>query len=370
MYHLVLLAGLEGLKVSDNPDGSYSSKDLFQPHPDNLPGSDTRPGKAKWKFLARQGDIIVLVNGENADPTPIEHAVMVEPTVQMAVAFGAGHERLGLLVIPSEKARGLSKEEVIRSIKPALERGNKLAADYAKISADDIIVKPVGTEYPQTAKMTLQRPVLNKLFADDIEAHYAAKGTADGSVVLSDEDVRATVRRIVEQEFQDRASSSQVGENGTDSNHSEPHLANEDDFFALGMDSLQSSLVRRRILREIPLPAEVNLATNVVFEYPTVKLLSEHILNLRLSKLASDSAAARDPETVANAMVQKYVNLVTSTDTVGPSAGASAAGKQNGRHGHVIVSVTPVSGPRYSRLTFLLHRRFSRALRGTLARSC
>lgn len=367
MYHLVLLAGLHGLMITD-PDGSYGSKDLFQPHPDNLPGNDTRAGKAKWKFLARQGDIIVLVNGENADPTPIEHAVMLEPTIQVAVAFGAGHERLGLLIIPSEKARAMSKEEVIRSIKPALERGNKLAADYAKISADDIIVKPVGTEYPQTAKMTLQRPVLNQIFADDIEAHYAAREAVDGSVALSDEDVHAAVRRIVEQQFKDSASS-RAGLNGADTNHDEPRLDDADDFFALGMDSLQSSLVRRRLLREIPLPAEVKLATNVVFEYPTVKLLSEHILNLMKKKFSSDSSAARDRETVAKAMVQKYVDLVASADAPDPSASLSSAGEQNGHRGHVIVSeLLIVDGSHHSRLTFL-YRRFLRARRGTSARS-
>lgn len=142
MYHLVALPGLPTLKISDRPDGSLGTKDLFRPHPDNLPGSDTRAGKAKWKFIARQGDIVVLVNGENADPTPIESTMMLDPHVQMAVAFGAGHERLGLLVIPTEKATGMSKEEVLKSIQPALERGNKLASDYAKISLDDIIVKP------------------------------------------------------------------------------------------------------------------------------------------------------------------------------------------------------------------------------------
>lgn len=331
MYHLIFLPGLEGLKISDNPDGSYSSKDLFQPHPDNLPGTDVRPGKARWKFLARQGDIIVLVNGENADPTPIEHAVMLDPLVQMAAAFGAGHERPGLLLIPSEKARGLSDEELIRRVKPALDRGNKLAADYARISTEDIIVKPIGTEYPQTAKMTLQRPVLNKLFADDIEAHYASREVANGKTVLSDQEVRAVVRRVVEHEFKDRAASSQVeGENG------QPALDDNDDFFALGMDSLQSSLVRRRLLREIPLPAAVNLATNVVFEYPTVELLSEHILQLRQQKPASNDTASRDPETLAQAMVEKYVKIVTAE----PSTSPSSAARQNGHHGHVIVSST------------------------------
>ncbi|CAN8103172.1 unnamed protein product [Discula destructiva] len=320
--------------MSDRPDGSYGSKDLFQPHPDNLPGNDTRAGKAKWKFIARQGDIIVLVNGENADPTPTENAVMLEPTVQMVVAFGAGHERPGLLVIPSEKAAGMSREEVIRSIQPALERANKLAADYAKISVDDIIVKPVGTEYPQTAKMTLQRPVLNALFAKDIEAHYAARERANPDVELSEDDVRAAVRRIVETEFKDRVGGACAVEDGEET----VHFDDDTDFFSLGMDSLQSSLVRRRLLQAIPLPAEVKLATNVVFEHPTVKLLSEHLESLRKQcefGVNGSSITTRDPETISKAMVQKYSKMVTSSL---PSSSASLAATKNGSSGQVIVS--------------------------------
>lgn len=361
MYHLILLPGLSSLKISDGPDGSYASKDLFQPHPDNEPGNDTRAGKAKWKFLARQGDIIVLVNGENADPTPIEHAVMLEPNVQMAVAFGAGHERPGLLVIPSEKAAGMSKEEVIQSLQPALTRGNKLASDYAKISADDIIVKPVGTEYPQTAKMTLQRPVLNALFAKDIEEHYALRETANSDIELSDEDVRATVRRIVENEFKDRAAE-KAGENGADATQ----FDDDTDFFTLGMDSLQSSLVRRRLLRDIPLPAEANLATNVVFEHPTVNLLSGHLQALRQGKPNVNGSTARDNEAIATAMVKKYSKLVTSPPSTSSEAPAIA---KNGTSGQVIVSLSP---PRNATLpkTHPSHHRSSQARRATSVPSC
>lgn len=337
MYHLVILPGYPGLQISDRPDGSYGSKDIFRPHPDNLPGNDTRACKAKWKYVARQGDIIVLVNGENADATPIEQSVMLSPYVQMAIAFGAGHERLGLLVIPTEKAAGMSKQELIKQIAPDLERGNAMAADYAKISLEDIIVKPVGTPYPLTAKMTLQRPILHQLFSEDIEAHYAAREQADSSVSLSDDQVHDVVRRIVEEEFQKQVSVASAGQTDT-TNGGQEQVDETTDFFSLGMDSLQASHVRVRLLREIPLPKGAKLATNVVFDHPNLKLLSDHIKAIR-QKSDQNESKARDPETIAMAMIKKYVDLVrASADRIDGTNAGNGISAHWSDLSHVIVS--------------------------------
>lgn len=195
--------------------------------------------------------------------------------------------------------------------------------------------------------MTLQRPVLNKLFADDIEAHYASRETATAIATLSDEDVRGVVRRVVQQALQERHVGPKGGEANGHTKHNDFQMDDDADLFALGMDSLQSSLVRRRLLRQISLPAEQKLATNVVFEYPSVRLLSEHILFLRLKNATSKSTVDRDPETVAKAMVKKYHDLVISADVQSSSVKASCPDKRNGTQGHIIVSLFQPK-PRYS----------------------
>ncbi|KAJ4389355.1 hypothetical protein N0V93_006822 [Gnomoniopsis smithogilvyi] len=349
MYHLVILSGFPSLRISDRPDGSYGTKDIFRPHPDNLPGNDTRAKVAKWKYVARQGDVIVLINGENADPTPIEQNVMLSPYIEMALAFGAGHERLGLLVIPTDKAANMSKTELIKNVVPDLERGNAIAADYAKISPDDIIIKPVGTPYPMTAKMTLQRPIMHKLFAEDIEAHYAAREKADGSVPLSDDEVHGVVRRIVEEEFQKQASVSLPDETD-DQSQIDENL----DFFSLGMDSLQASHVRGRLLREIPLPKGARLATNVVFDHPNLGLLSDHIKRLR-QESDQNGSTARDSETTARAMVKKYVDLVTGADD--GVNGATANHEKSASDNFHVVILTGATGSLGAQLLKLLLNR-------------
>lgn len=334
------LASWPNLKESNRPDGSYETRDLFRPHPDNLPGSDTRAGLARWKYLARQGDILVLVNGENADPTPIEQAVMFVPEVQMAVAFGAGHERVGLLVVPSERAVGLSQEMVIDKIRPALERGNALAANYARISPDDVIVKPVGTEYPQSHKFTLNRPILNRFFAKDIESHYEEREKVsheNSNKAWTGDEIRETVRDLVQTELQSRGLLHES--NGNSNGSSEKHvLSDEDDFFNLGMDSLMSSLVRKRLLQTIPLPPDVTLATNVVFEFPSVGLLSQHITHLREQKTAKGMPSARNPATIAQALLAKYIGVVRSGAST--PLGTAHKGGETTDQGQVVVSIT------------------------------
>ena len=74
-------------KVATNrDDGSYATKDLFEPHP-SIEGA--------WKYCGRLDDTIVLVNGEKAIPIAMEQALRQNKLVQEAVMFGAGKSQVG-----------------------------------------------------------------------------------------------------------------------------------------------------------------------------------------------------------------------------------------------------------------------------------
>ena len=55
--------GWAGKVKNNNPDNSYSTSDLFIPHP-------TREGA--YKFVGRLDDTLVQVNGEKTQPLSIE----------------------------------------------------------------------------------------------------------------------------------------------------------------------------------------------------------------------------------------------------------------------------------------------------------
>ncbi|KAI0965552.1 hypothetical protein F4678DRAFT_485201 [Xylaria arbuscula] len=282
LYHLVILPGLPTKMLSNRSDGSYGTNDLFERHP-----SDPR----KWKFASRADDIIVLVNGEKADPASLEQALSVHVNVEAAVVFGAGHDSLGVVVIPSGSAAGLSKADLLDSIKPCLALGNTRVPAYARVSPDSVIIKDVGFEVPMTAKSTLIRSKLLDSCRQDIELFYARRDLETEVIdPVTDEDLKGLVRETI----------------GSVLSFEGDRMSDDSDFFLMGMDSLQASHVRSRLLRRIHLGGR-SLATNVAFEYPSVDHLYHHILDVRNSRYPSHNSGTL--KSFAQDLVRKYTQF-------------------------------------------------------------
>lgn len=286
VYHLIVLPGLPTKVLSEREDGSYPTKDLFQKHP-------TDP--QKWKFVARQDDIIVLVNGEKADPIPLEDSVKQNPNVRTAMVFGAQKDSLGMIVVPSERAASLNQgaSAIVESILPDLALGNSRVPAYARISPDAIIVTHPDVSLPMTDKATIIRSRFLKQFEKDIDDYYTMKEVSgSGKKATTPDEVRDFVRQVVTEQLD---LDEQKGAEFTD----------ESDLFSLGMDSLQATNVRSRVLKGVELDGQ-SLATNVVFDHPTVELLTSHLIERR----AGRDQNVREPREVALEMIRKYSDFV------------------------------------------------------------
>jgi hypothetical protein len=293
LHHLVVLPGLQTKRLTNRPDGAYGTNDLFKRHP-----TDPR----KWKFAARHDDIIVMLNGEKADPTPLEHAVGGSEYVHVAVVFGAGRSSLGMLVVPSTKATGLSREELEEKIAANLDLGNSRVPVYAKVSMDSVVLKEVGTQVPMTPKATVIWPQVLAQFASNIDEFYAERERAQNSLAkaIPDDLVHTVVRRLV-------CTTLGVPEDGDGS------MTDADDFFTLGMDSLLASHVRARLLREVNMGGRT-LRTNVAFDYPTIEQLSQHILDVRHGITEGVTVSI---EELARGLVRKYTRQLSPVATSG-----------------------------------------------------
>lgn len=287
LWHLVVLPGMPTLTMSNRPDGSYATQDLFVRHP-------TDP--KKWKFSHRADDIIVLVNGLKADPHLLEEAMEKSRYVNTAMAFGAGQDSLGLVVVPSASAAGLLKEELAACIAPDLELGNSRVSAYTRVSLDSVIFREAGSKVPRTAKDTLIRSKFLDVCKEDIDAHYAEReAQSNAQISVPDEDVEDIVREVV----------SSVVSAG------DVKLGVDTDFFGLGMDSLQASYVRSRLLRRVNVGRRL-LPTNVVFENPSVGQLTDYLLAVRNGRDPKD--AKNSEKGIAQGLVQKYTQFAQFSD--------------------------------------------------------
>ena len=281
MFECIVLDGLPSKVVSncDDPPNSFKTSDLFSPHPTILNA---------WKYLGRLDDRVTLVNGEKVLPVPYEHKIRESELVREACVFGVGRALPGLIVVPSEKAIGMSKVELVDSLWPVVQAANSRVESFSQICPEMMEFLEVGAEYPATDKGTMIRAAFYKKFESLIESIYLrfetpAAGRVDGGLSLNRDELKAYLTNIFGEKL-----------GFTDMNDST-------DFFEAGVDSLQAITARGIMMRELDLGI-TSLGQNVVFEYPNISILAEHLYSLR----TGEKMGQKDEIELMEQLIRKY----------------------------------------------------------------
>ncbi|KAL1297517.1 hypothetical protein AAFC00_005034 [Neodothiora populina] len=278
LYELCIKDGWPSKVATNRDDGSYATKDLFEPHPDN---PDT------WRYYARLDDTIVLENGEKANPLAHEGAIRQDEQVAEAIVFGANKAQLGAFVIPAPTST-MAEPELIDRIMIHVKEGNKLAPAYAQLSRDMIRVLPQDTNYRRTDKGTVIRVAFYRDFEDEINDMYTEEQS--GSLVLPREELLEFLRN----EF-----SSKIALRSNES------LLDTTDLFSLGIDSLQAIQARSSIVRSLKVNAK-DLGRNFVFDFPTLSSMADELLRIQSGAPRSQE---RTVEELMADMIERYSQL-------------------------------------------------------------
>ncbi|TKA75859.1 hypothetical protein B0A49_03312 [Cryomyces minteri] len=161
----VVLEGALGCSISnsDDPPGSYHTKDLFVAH-------ETMANR--WRFVGRLDDRFPMANAENVLPLDIELNVAKEPLVKEAVVFGVGRPVLGILAFRSGTAKNMDDQEFVSAIWPSIEEMNSHTSATAQVSPQMVIPVAADSTYPQTDKRTFIRRRVYEEFELEIEQAY------------------------------------------------------------------------------------------------------------------------------------------------------------------------------------------------------
>ncbi|HEY5812612.1 MAG TPA: AMP-binding protein [Terrimicrobiaceae bacterium] len=139
------------------------------------------------KILGRCKDTIVLLNGENVEPLPIECKLVNSPLVDHCMIIGQDQKHLGALIVPalegfratglvaanlvelaaSAKARVLMESEIRRLVSSA--EGFK---SFERIADFRFLTKPFEVGHELTATFKLKRHVISKQYASLIQEIY------------------------------------------------------------------------------------------------------------------------------------------------------------------------------------------------------
>jgi thioester reductase-like protein len=283
-YEVVVADGWKSKVTSNQPDGSYATRDLFIRHPQK---SD------RFKYVGRLDDWLVLVNGEKVNPVQFEHTVRSDERVAEAVVFGAGQVAPGLVIVPAKGYDTVSEDEYIKLVQPTIDAANARAEPYAKIAREHIRVLTADAinDCPKTDKGTVIRSAFYKKFEALIESVYEdAQATGGGDLQLDRGQMQDWLRDLLVEILK-------LGPEGA------ARVTPDADFFALGLDSLGAYRMFSRILRTLDLGGRTSeVPGNVCFEYPSIRALASYLFALR----SGESYSKRSELEEMQALIDRY----------------------------------------------------------------
>jgi thioester reductase-like protein len=264
-YECVIADGWKSKVVSNQPDGSYATRDLFVRHPTKTD---------RFKYVGRLDDWLALVNGEKINPVQFEQTVLTDPRVAEAVVFGAGQVAAGLIIVAAKGFDQMTEDEFIKLVQPTIDAANARAEAYAKIDREHIRVMRAEAinDCPKTDKGTVIRAAFYKKFEALIKSVYEdAERATGGHLDLDLEGTRAWLKGLLVEILDLHSDDAKVAQ-----------LTEDADFFTMGLDSLGAYRMFSRIVKTLDLgPRASEVAGNVCFEHPNVAALASFLSALR-----------------------------------------------------------------------------------------
>jgi hypothetical protein len=253
----VVLDGHKGkmMSNSNDPPNSFHTKDLFIGHP-TIPNA--------WKFVGRLDDRVTLTNGEKVLPLPIEGRIQQDPLVKEAVVFGIDRSVPGLLLFKATAAAGLSNEEFLDRVWPAIEDANRNAEGFSQISRDMVAIIPENIDCPTTDKSSIKRAQVYRDFAEVInDAYTRLENSKEGALVLGIPELREWILKSFREMGipLDRIST---------------------DFFSAGVDSLKAIQMRALIIKSLNLGGNVSrCGSMIVYDTGNTAKLAKALFDIR-----------------------------------------------------------------------------------------
>ncbi len=141
------------------------------------------------RITDRKKEILVMSNGKNVAPQPIEQAIKSSQFIEQAVLIGDNRKFISALVVPNfEALKGWAEENGLESAPEKLAASEKLAefllkechqacvdfSKYEQVKKITLLPKELSQEAGElTPTLKVKRRVINQNYAEEIERLYA-----------------------------------------------------------------------------------------------------------------------------------------------------------------------------------------------------
>ncbi|KAL5314376.1 hypothetical protein ACEPPN_018802 [Leptodophora sp. 'Broadleaf-Isolate-01'] len=278
----------------------FPMNDLYKPHP-------SKPNT--WQFLGRADDVIVFSNGEKLNPTTMESTLRAHHDIMGALVVGqARFSPAAIIELTPEVAAKLQTAEqkasyVETEIWKVVTEANKHAPAHGQLERDMIILSVPTKPFGRAGKGTILRPSTIENYKPEIEELYRRNG--EGKLDIPKIDLAQSFESLEKE----------IGALVLNVIGVEGQLATDQDFFAVGMDSLHVMTTVKHLKSALLDVSSDEIKTRLIYANPTAKSLASALKALSASGETASSSATREQE--MEATLQEFVQqLPTSTSTL------------------------------------------------------
>ncbi|KXN87847.1 L-aminoadipate-semialdehyde dehydrogenase large subunit, partial [Leucoagaricus sp. SymC.cos] len=231
-----------------------------------------KPAYATSDLLLRHltnKDLYRVYSRVDANPVPLETLFLQNKEIAAAIIFGRGHFQNGVLMHPATPFHPEDEEKLIafrNLVWPTVEKVNDFAPAHSRIFKEMILATNPKKPLEFTPKGTPRRQVCLKTYETEINALYdAVKDSSQTDIPIPNvwtpknaaSFVTSAVRRVIRD-----------------------LLAEDQDIFQQGCDSLQATWIRNSLLRAIwssKNKANIHrVPSNFVYAHPSIQQLGDY----------------------------------------------------------------------------------------------
>ncbi|KAL8665437.1 MAG: hypothetical protein Q9168_007704, partial [Polycauliona sp. 1 TL-2023] len=265
----------------------YATHDLYAKHPSK---------ENMWVYAGRSDDVIVFSNGEKLSPTAMQSALMSHPDVKGALVLGQARFEPAALI---ELRHGYpqhteDREALMQSFQPYIDKANEGAPAYGKLGYDHIMLAKPEKPMLLADKGTIKRLATLNLYEHEINEFYDQMQNLNSTAFeLDTEDQNSlmmSLKPLVEKSCKKN------------------NMDLDDDFFSLGVDSLQVMVITRQLKSAIASKNDAvvqSISPRFVYSNPSLRGLASAVFGL-LNPTANGEATETTRIELMKRTVQEY----------------------------------------------------------------
>ena len=141
----------------------WPTKDLMSKH----------PTEDLWRYRGRRDDIIIMSNGLNIQPLPLEGIVMSHPKVVSALLTGSGHTKVVWLIeVRDPPSSEDEKAQLIDDLWPVIQQASDVGPAQARVSKDAVVFTTKEKPMLRAGKGSVQRRLTVQAYQEELNAFY------------------------------------------------------------------------------------------------------------------------------------------------------------------------------------------------------